>query len=129
MDETTPTRESNQIRFGFIMFENHPYGRVILQELIKNGYVPTVCIEERSETGVKRCKWYNKQLSSFNVPLVEDLLKSVPFNRVIVEDQNNNVTKNALMEANLDVIFLGGAGNLLYLFIILIYNSYLYEFI
>lgn len=101
---------SNKIRFGFIMFENHPYGRVILQELIKNGYVPTICIEERSETGIKRCQWYNKQLSSFQIPLVEDLVRIVPFNRVIVEDQNNNVTKNALMEANLDVIFLGGAG-------------------
>lgn len=99
-------------RIGFIMFEDHPYGRVILRKLTAAGFYPVVCVEERSAVSAKRCAWYNKQLTMANVlpPTVDEIRENTPFKRVLVDDMNNEEAKKALVAAELDVIFLGGAG-------------------
>lgn len=71
-----------------------------------------ISVEERSAVSAQRCKWYARQLALNNeiVPTVDEMRLGHSFDRVIVEDMNNDVTKKALTDANLDVIFLGGAG-------------------
>lgn len=83
-----------------------------MKKLIAAGFIPTVSVEERSAVSEKRCKWYARQLSlaGAEVPTVDEMRITSNFKRVIVEDMNNDESKKALSDANLDVIFLGGAG-------------------
>lgn len=86
--------------------------RVVITRLIEAGYVPTLCLEERSAVSKQRSAWYSKQLqlAEADVPTVDEIRAKHPFERVLVEDMNNEKAKEALSSAHLDVIFLGGAG-------------------
>jgi len=104
---------TKKVKYGMLMFEDHPYGRVVLSKLLANGHVPTVCVEERSATSAKRCKWYNRQvidMAGIKLPTVDNFRETQSFKRVIVDDMNNSTSLQSLLEADLDVIFLGGAG-------------------
>jgi methionyl-tRNA formyltransferase len=85
---------------------------VILEKLVDAGFAPVLCVEERSDVSAKRCAWYRKQLNLADAmpATVEEIRAIAPFERLMVEDMNNEDAKKALASANLDVIFLGGAG-------------------
>ena len=47
-------------RFMFLLLKEHPYGREMLKQILSEGFVPEIIIEEDSEIGTEREKFLKR---------------------------------------------------------------------
>ena len=49
------------LEFAFLVLEEHPYGREMLQKLLRNGFIPKLIIQESSTVAdEERQKFYTR---------------------------------------------------------------------
>ena len=99
-------------RVALLFFDEHPYGRVVVDNLCAAGFIPVMTIEERSDVSAKRGRWYDRQMRLAHAipPTCDSLSKKYGFDRVVVQKTNSDETIKALKDADVDVMFLAGAG-------------------
>lgn len=107
------------IKYGIINFENHCYARIILEKILMSGLPrPSIIIQERSSTAVKRCRWYSTILQKANItpPTIAELLEKYKNQDdykktkiLYVDNMNGQDVVAAVKAENLDILLLGGA--------------------
>lgn len=98
----------NKIEYVFLAFEEHPYGRRILQRLVESDFIPKLLIQERSSLATKRRNTYNDALADFTPPPTFEALcskHSIP--QVFVANHNDIESQRAILRTKPDVLILG----------------------
>jgi len=97
------------LNFAFLVLEEHPYGRAMLQALLENDLIPSVIIQEVSPVGdLEREKFLARMAGQPTFPRLTELIcgKKVPFYCVA---NHNDATCNELLQSNHpDILVLGG---------------------
>ena len=63
-------------RFAFLLLKEHPYGREMLQQILSEGFVPEIIIEEDSPIGDEEREKFLKRIEGNPVaPTVEEQAK------------------------------------------------------
>lgn len=99
------------LRFAYLNLKAHPRGEMMLNRLVEAGFVPSLIIEEDSLLAEKgRVSQLRKlrQAVGFVPPKpTAQLCAEHRIDHVTVDDHNNAATREALLEANLDLGVLG----------------------
>ncbi|MFI7120157.1 formyltransferase family protein [Amycolatopsis sp. NPDC049868] len=99
------------LRFAYLNLKAHPRGEMMLNRLVETGFVPSLIIEEDSPLAEKgRVSQLGKlrQAVGFSPPKPTELLCAEHgIELVTVDDHNNAATREALLDANLDLGVLG----------------------
>jgi methionyl-tRNA formyltransferase len=99
----------NQVRFAFLVLEEHPYGRVMLQELLAHGFAPALIIQEVSRVGdEERQKFLDRMAGQPLPPRISQLTAGTKIPLYNVSNHNDNVCQAQLVKAGPDVTVLGG---------------------
>lgn len=97
------------IRFAFLVLEEHPYGRDMLQALLEAGFIPEVVIQEVSAVGdEERQKFLDRMAGCPLAPRVNQLLvgKGVPI--YSVANHNGEACFTLLLKYQPELLVLGG---------------------
>jgi methionyl-tRNA formyltransferase len=97
------------LNFAFLVLEEHPYGREMLQTLLNNRLTPRIIIQEVSSVGdLEREKFLNRMAGQPVPPRLTELItgKKIPF--YCVANHNDINCKEILEENAPDVLVLGG---------------------
>ena len=97
------------IRYAFLVLEEHPYGRDMLQALLEAGFIPEVVIQEVSAVGdEERQKFMDRMAGCPLAPRVNQLLvgKNVPI--YSVANHNGEACFNLLQKYQPELLVLGG---------------------
>lgn len=101
------------MNFAYLNLENHPRGNIILENLIRNGLIPKIIIEENSSLAIKN---RNSILSAFgndfensseNFPLTKDIIVNFDIPLFQVGNHNDDKCEDLLKKFDLDLIVLG----------------------
>lgn len=97
------------MKFAYLNLQDHPRGNMILQHLIKNNFIPSLIIEERSSLAEKN---RNSILSAFensevNFPSTKELIENCDIPLFVVDNHNNIQCQKLLDESDLDLVILG----------------------
>lgn len=96
-------------RFAFLLLKEHPYGREMLQQILSEGFVPEIIIEEDSPIGDEEREKFLKRIEGNPVaPTVEEQAKE---NEILVETVEIHKSPQVmpLLEGlDLDLIVFGG---------------------
>lgn len=94
------------MRYVFLNNEEHPWGRHMLFELLSEGLVPELIVEERSRYAAKKKAAYEACLQPENVPpMISTMAKDFGIRKFTVD--NINRAEVLLKEAGPDLIALG----------------------
>ena len=96
------------MKFAFLNIENHPRGNYMLRRIVEAGYVPSMIIEEESDTG-RSCR----DTLSFDIarpelcPTLDEItgIEQVP--RIRVADHNGMDCADRLSVNKFDYVVLG----------------------
>lgn len=98
-----------RVRWAFMVLEDHPYGREMLSQLLAAGFVPALCVEERSEVATIEREKFLERMTGFSVaPSIDELLRPHPTPRRFVASHNDAECEATLREAAPELIVLGG---------------------
>lgn len=97
------------ISWAFLVLEEHPYGREMLQALISGGFVPSLVIQERSVVSEVEREKFLVRLDGYPIaPTIAEQLEGLDTRRAVV-DNHNSPDCIALIEAEApDLLVLGG---------------------
>ncbi len=100
---------NNFMNFAYLNLQDHPRGNVILQQLIQNGFIPSIVIEENSSLATKS---RSSIISTFNndsekFPLTKSILAEFEIPLAYVENHNDEKCAELLKKFDLDLIVLG----------------------
>lgn len=96
-------------RWAFLVLEEHPYGRRMMQELLEGGFTPDLVVEERSEIAdVEREKFLVRMEGHPIAPRLDELLRGRGVRREQVKSHNHADCVALLTELAPDLIVLGG---------------------
>lgn len=99
----------DEVRFAFLVLEDHPYGREMLSQLVRAGFVPQLVIEERSRVAEVEREKFLQRMRGFSIaPPVDTLLAGRDTQRVLVENHNDVACGEHLTALAPDLIVLGG---------------------
>ncbi len=96
-------------RFAFLVLEEHPYGREMLQALLTHGFCPEVVIQEVSDIGdVEREKFLTRMAGQPLAPSINRQLtgRNVPI--YAVANHNDAACQERLRRFQPDLLVLGG---------------------
>lgn len=97
------------LRWAFLVLDEHPYGREMLRELLDAGFAPDLLIEERSEVAeVERAKFLVRMAGFPIAPTFDALLAGRDVRREAVGSHNDADCERLLRELAPDLIVLGG---------------------
>jgi methionyl-tRNA formyltransferase len=96
----------NDVNLAFLLIKEHPMGRVMINDLITAGCVPSIIIEEDTEGGVTRRKYYEDIMEKVP-PTVEVLSAKHGIRRLEVSKHNSEECREALKEVQPDLMALG----------------------
>lgn len=97
------------LRFAFLVLEEHPFGREMLRQLLAAGFVPELVIEECSEVAdQERAKFLARMRGLPIAPELGTLVHGRPIRRVKVGDHNGAACEQALSEMRPELVVLGG---------------------
>lgn len=96
------------MRMVFMVMQEHPYGREMLNHLLAAGFIPLCIIEEKSAVASIEREKFLLRIRGENVPpkIVEMASGNIP--RYIVADHNNHECLSKVRECQPDWIVLGG---------------------
>lgn len=96
-------------RWAFLVLEEHPYGRRMLEELLTGGFVPDLVIEERSRVADVEREKFLVRMDGYRVaPTFDALLREHDVRRERVPSHNHDACVALLEALAPDLIVLGG---------------------
>jgi len=97
------------VRFAFLVLEDHPYGREMLSQLLTAGLCPDVVIEERSQVARDEKAKFLDRMRGFEIaPPIDALVAGLPTQRLVVPNHNDHASAERLSQTQPDFIVLGG---------------------
>jgi methionyl-tRNA formyltransferase len=100
-----------KLNFSILCYKDHIWSKIVINNLIKHNLIPLNIIEENSISGNKKKVFYDNLISDCNIDLshlksVDILAKEYSINYDIVNNHNNDITKELLCESSPDIILL-----------------------
>ena len=97
------------VRFTYLLLKEHPYGREMLRQIISEGFIPELIIEEDSAIGDMEREKFLKRISGYEIaPEVSEQAAEQGIPIVSVPIHNSKEVMPHLIGRELDLIVLGG---------------------
>ena len=94
------------VSLAFLLIKEHPMGRAMIADLLKQGCKPSIIIEEATKSGIERRKYY-EDVMEVVPPTVEEMSEEYGIRRLEVSAHNGEECQKALAEIKPDLIALG----------------------
>jgi len=96
-------------KFAFLLLKGHPYGREMLQQILSEGFVPEIIIEEDSEIADEERKKFLKRIEGNPIaPAIREQVKELDTKIVSVTIHNSEQVMPLIRGIELDLIVFGG---------------------
>ena len=96
-------------RFAFLLLKEHPYGREMLKQILSEGFVPEVIIEEDSEIGTEEREKFLKRIKGNPIaPEISSQIEGKEIPHVTVSIHNSEKVMPHIENIDLDLIVFGG---------------------
>ncbi|MBU03645.1 MAG: hypothetical protein CMA58_01485 [Euryarchaeota archaeon] len=96
-------------KFAFLLLKGHPYGREMLQQILSEGFVPEIIIEEDSEIADEERKKFLKRIEGNPIaPPIREQVKELDTKIVSVTIHNSEQVMPLIRGIELDLIVFGG---------------------
>jgi len=96
-------------KFAFLLLKGHPYGREMLQQILSEGFVPEIIIEEDSEIADEERKKFLKRIEGNPIaPVIREQVKELDTKIVSVTIHNSEQVMPLIRGIELDLIVFGG---------------------
>ncbi|MBJ99893.1 MAG: hypothetical protein CMB48_02775 [Euryarchaeota archaeon] len=96
-------------RFAFLLLKEHPYGREMLKQILSEGFIPEIIIEEDSEIGTEEREKFLKRIEGNPIaPEISKQLEGTEIPHVTVSIHNSEKVMPHIKDLNLDLIVFGG---------------------
>ncbi len=97
------------LRFAYLVLEEHPYGREMLQALLENGFAPALILQEVSSVGdLEREKFLARMAGQSLPPRINQLVTGTGIPVYAVRNHNDPGCQSLLEAARPDLLVLGG---------------------
>ena len=96
-------------RFAFLLLKEHPYGREMLKQILSEGFIPEVIIEEDSEIGTEEKEKFLKRIEGNPIaPEISTQIEGKEIPHVTVSIHNSEKVMPHIENLDLDLIVFGG---------------------
>jgi len=96
-------------KFAFLLLKGHPYGREMLQQILSEGFVPEIIIEEDSEIADEERKKFLERIEGNPIaPAIREQVKELDTKIVSVTIHNSEQVIPLIRGIELDLIVFGG---------------------
>ena len=96
-------------RFAFLLLKEHPYGREMLKQILSEGFIPEIIIEEDSEIGTEEREKFLKRIEGNPIaPKISKQLEGKEIPHITVSIHNSEKVMPHIKNLNLDLIVFGG---------------------
>jgi methionyl-tRNA formyltransferase len=96
-------------KFAFLLLKGHPYGREMLQQILSEGFVPEIIIEEDSEIADEERKKFLKRIEGNPIASpIREQVKELDTKIVSVTIHNSEQVMPLIRGIELDLIVFGG---------------------
>ena len=96
-------------RFAFLLLKEHPYGREMLKQILSEGHIPQIIIEEDSSVGDEEREKFLKRIKGNEIaPTIESQAREHGINLVTVPIHNSSEVMPIIKQMELDLIVFGG---------------------
>ena len=96
-------------RFAFLLLKEHPYGREMLKQILSEGFVPEVIIEEDSDIGTEEREKFLKRIEGNPIaPEISSQIEGKEIPHVTVSIHNSEKVMPHIENLDLDLIVFGG---------------------
>ena len=96
-------------RFAFLLLKEHPYGREMLMQILSEGFIPELIIEEDSEIGDEEREKFLKRIEGHQIaPSIQEQANEFGIDVVSVPIHNSEQVMPHLEGIDLDLIVFGG---------------------
>ena len=96
-------------RFAFLLLKEHPYGREMLKQILSEGFIPEVIIEEDSEIGTEEREKFLKRIKGNPIaPEISSQIEGKEIPHVTVSIHNSEKVMPHIENLDLDLIVFGG---------------------
>lgn len=97
------------LHYAFLVLEEHPYGREMLQALLENDFIPSIIIQEVSAVGdLEREKFLTRMAGQPVPPKINQLVSGKKIPVYSVSNHNDAVCQDLLIADRPDLLVLGG---------------------
>ena len=91
--------------FAYLLLKEHPYGREMLRQILSEGFVPAIIIEEDSAIGDEEREKFLKRIEGNPVaPTIVDQIAGLDVIHVTVPIHNSEEVMPHIREMDLDLI-------------------------
>lgn len=96
-------------RFAFLLLKEHPYGREMLKQILSEGFIPEIIIEEDSEIGTEERNKFLKRIDGHPIaPEIKTQIEGMNIQHTTVSIHNSEQVMPHIKNLNLDLIVFGG---------------------
>ena len=96
-------------KFAFLLLKEHPYGREMLMQILSEGFIPDLIIEEDSEIGDEEREKFLKRIGGHQIaPSIQEQANEMGIDVVSVPIHNSEEVMPHLEGMDLDLIVFGG---------------------
>ncbi|MEC7410040.1 MAG: hypothetical protein VYA98_00330, partial [Candidatus Thermoplasmatota archaeon] len=96
-------------RFAFLLLKEHPYGREMLRQILSEGHIPEIIIEEDSPVGDEEREKFLKRIEGNEIaPTIESQAREHGITMVTVPIHNSTEVMPHIRNMELDLIVFGG---------------------
>ena len=96
-------------RFAFLLLKEHPYGREMLKQILSEGFVPEIVIEEDSPIATEEREKFLKRIEGHIIaPEITSQLVDLNVQHITVDIHNSDKVMPHLTNLELDLIVFGG---------------------
>lgn len=96
-------------KFAFLLLKEHPYGREMLRQILSEGFIPSVIIEEDSEIANEEREKFLKRIEGNPIaPSIQEQVKGLGIKIESVAIHNSQQVMPLIKESELDLIVFGG---------------------
>lgn len=96
-------------KFAFLLLKEHPYGREMLRQILSEGFIPSIIIEEDSEIANEEREKFLKRIEGNPIaPSIQEQVKGLGIKIKSVAIHNSQQVMPLIKESELDLIVFGG---------------------
>ena len=96
-------------RFAFLLLKEHPYGREMLKQILSEGFIPKIIIEEDSEIGTEERNKFLKRIEGNPIaPEISIQISNLNIPHITVNIHNSEEVMPHIRNYDLDLIVFGG---------------------
>lgn len=96
-------------KFAFLLLKEHPYGREMLRQILSEGFIPSIIIEEDSEIADEEREKFLKRIEGNPIaPSIQEQVKGLGIKIKSVAIHNSQQVMPLIKESELDLIVFGG---------------------